>query len=556
MMKISAVLLSLTTLAGCGGSSATMPADMATPPPPPPALLLSCSDAIADVYTAPADLPPYDRSLRGDVIRCGYDKYLSAAAINAAMTSYGYQGPPLPSGAWLFRIAYRTERITPVGATAAPGGISSGILLVPDVPQAGGPLVVFAHASVGIAPPCAPSTYDLLGAAMGDDHRGAVLGLAGYGWLTLVPDYAGFGFGEAPGWSVAEDEAHSVLDATRAATRLVPSLTGQVVLVGHSQGGHAALSAQSYAASYGMDGTLIGVAAYAPLWLSAYAWAAILSPVAGYKTSDSGYAIMYDMDYFYSHGELYDGPGGGLAMFQAAKRDAVQSFLMNQCAPNPPPGVDITTLGATPADIFDSTFVNSVADCGIGFGGCTDATAMTWTARFAADRPPIRSERPAAAHLRRRPRHQLPAAARAVHVRQARRRPDGVAQADHDDHRLLRSQRAALRHHAARRRLREPVDRRARGHRPRAGAVHAVSDGADLHDAAAEPVTPQRLGRKGPRLCRCAGYGQLPSTVAVTVVGSACSPGRIEVAVVGQVVDAHRGAQRAANARPQVGSMT
>ncbi len=380
-------------LLGCGGSSPGAPADM-TAPSPPPALLLACSDAVADVYTAPSSLPPFDASHRGDVIRCAYDRFLSAAAINAAMTAYGYQGPPLPSGAWLFRIAYRTERIAPAGATTVPDGISSGILLVPDHPQAGGPLVVFAHASVGIAPPCAPSTYDLLGATMGDDHRGAVLGLAGYGWLTLVPDYAGFGFGAAPGWSVAEDEAHGVLDATRAAKQLAPSLTGQVVFVGHSQGGHAALAAQSYASSYGMEGTLIGVAAYAPLWLSAYAWAAILAPVAGYKTSDSGYAIMYDMDYFYSHGELYDGPGGGLAMFQAAKRDAVQSFLMNQCAPNPPPGVDITTLGATPSDFFDSSFVSSLSGCGLGFGGCSDATAMTWTARFSADRPPINPNGP------------------------------------------------------------------------------------------------------------------------------------------------------------------
>lgn len=388
-MKISLAFASLLAVAGCGGSSPAMPPDMGPPPPPPPALLVGCTDAVADVYTLPANLPAYDSSHRGDVIRCAYDRYLSAAAINTAMTAYGYQGPTLPSGAWLFRIAYRTERIAPTGSKTVPEGVSSGIVLVPDVPQAGGPLVVFAHASVGIAPPCAPSTYDLLGAATGDDHRGAVLGLAGYGWLTVVPDYAGFGFGESSGWSVAEDEAHSVLDATRAAKQLVPSLTGQVVFVGHSQGGHAALSAQSYAPSYGMEGTLIGVAAYAPLWLSAYAWAAIISPGAGFKTSDSGYAIMYDMDYFYSHGELYDGPGGGLAMFQAAKRDAVQSFLMNQCAPNPPPGVDITTLGATPADFFDASFINSIGDCGLGFGGCTDATAMTWTARFVADRPPI-----------------------------------------------------------------------------------------------------------------------------------------------------------------------
>jgi hypothetical protein len=380
------------TLVGCGGSPTTTPADMA--PPAPPALLQACTDAIADVYTLPANLPAFDSTHRGDVVRCGYDKYLSAADINTQMTAYGYLGPTLPSGAWLFRIAYRTERIAPTGSTAVPEGLSTGILLVPDHPQPGGPLVVFAHASVGIAPPCAPSTYDLLGATMGDDHRGAVLGLAGYGWLTLVPDYAGFSFGEAPGWSIAADEAHSVLDATRAAKQLAPSLTGKVVFVGHSQGGHSALSAESYAKSYGMEGDLIGVAAYAPLWLSAYAWAAIISPAAGYKTSDSGYAIMYDLDYFYSHGELYDGPGGGLAMIQPAKRTAVQSFLMGQCNPTAPPGVDIQTLGATPADFFDAAFISSIGGCGIGIGDCMDATAMTWTARFSADRPPIDPQGP------------------------------------------------------------------------------------------------------------------------------------------------------------------
>ncbi|MDB4964913.1 MAG: Triacylglycerol lipase precursor [Myxococcales bacterium] len=389
-MRILRTLSWALLVLGCSNSPATSPPDMAMlPPPPPPALLQACTDAIADVYTLPAGLPAYDSTHRGDVIRCAYDKYLSAAEINKQMSAYGYTGATLPSGAWLFRIAYRTERIAAAGGTAVPEGTSSGILLVPDHPRAGGPLVVFAHASVGIAPPCAPSQLDLVAAVAGDDHRGAVLGLAGYGWLLMVPDYAGFGYGDAPGWSLAEDEAHGVLDSTRAAKQLVPALPSQVVFVGHSQGGHAALSAQSYAKSYGMQGELIGVAAYAPLWLSAYAWAGIIDPLAMFKTSDSGYAIMYTLDYFYSHGEVYDGPGGGLAMIQPAKRDAVRSFLMGQCSPNPPPGVDISTLGAAPSDFFEPSFISSIGGCGTGFGSCDDATAMTWTARFVADRPHI-----------------------------------------------------------------------------------------------------------------------------------------------------------------------
>ena len=378
---------------GCKSSSPVMPPDMAMRPTP--TLLQACRDAVADVYSAPAGLPPFDASHRGDVVRCGFDKYIPAATLNAQMSAYGYLGAPLPSGAWLFRLAYRTERIAPAGSSTVPEGISSAVLLIPDQPRAPGsaPLVVFAHASVGIAPSCAPSLLDLVGMVAGDDHRGAVLGLAGYGWTVMVPDYAGFGFGEAPGWSVAEDEAHGVLDSTRAAKQLLPTMPANVVFVGHSQGGHSALSAQSFAKSYGMEGKLIAIATFAPLWLSAYAWAGIMDPLGRFTTKDSGYAVMYDLDYFYSHGELYDGPGGGLAMFAPAKRDAVKSFLTGQCTPMAP-AVDITTLGATPGDIFDSAFVSSLGGCGTGLGPCNDATAMKWTPRFAADRPRLDANGP------------------------------------------------------------------------------------------------------------------------------------------------------------------
>ena len=43
-----------------------------------------------------------------------------------------------------------------------------------------------------------------------------------------------------------------MLDATRAAANLLPTPPDKVVIVGHSQGGHAALAAQSYAKAYGM----------------------------------------------------------------------------------------------------------------------------------------------------------------------------------------------------------------------------------------------------------------------------------------------------------------
>src|SRR6478672_9195838 len=119
MMRESSAWCAVLLALGCGGSSSKTPdaaPDAAEPPPPPPALLQACTDAIADVYTLPDNLPPYDASHRGDVIRCGYDHYLSATDINKSMTAYGYLGPKLTSGAWLFRIAYRTERIAAAGS--------------------------------------------------------------------------------------------------------------------------------------------------------------------------------------------------------------------------------------------------------------------------------------------------------------------------------------------------------------------------------------------------------------------------------------------------------
>src|SRR5258708_7685354 len=114
----TAILVAYVSLAlGCKSSTHSMPPapDMAIAPTP--MLLRACADAIADVYTAPAGLPAFDASHRGDVIRCGFDKYIPAAQLNAQMNAYGYIGAPLPSGAWLFRLAYRTERIPPAGSS-------------------------------------------------------------------------------------------------------------------------------------------------------------------------------------------------------------------------------------------------------------------------------------------------------------------------------------------------------------------------------------------------------------------------------------------------------
>jgi pimeloyl-ACP methyl ester carboxylesterase len=362
---------------------------------------------VADVYNLPGGLPAMDMTHRGDVIRCAVTESLTAAKVNAQINAYNTSPPVIDintsiaemgnvgSGFWTYRVAYRTLRNTPTGGGTPVEGDTAAFLLIPEKPIAGAPLVVFAHQSVGIAPKCAPTLVDLSAPASDQDFPINLYKLAGYGYTVIAPDYNGFSYGQAPGYFNAEDEAHAVLDATRAAANLLPSPPDKVVIVGHSQGGHAALSAQSYASNYGLKGTLVGVAVFAPLWTSMAIWAAATTDAAGLKTATDPYSIMYSMQYAYSAGALAGDPMGGLAVFQSAKQQAAKNLIVGgEC-------YDVTalqTLGAKPSDFFDMNYVNNVgfacAATPIG-SDCTKAPstpagdAPLWLSRWQKDRPPL-----------------------------------------------------------------------------------------------------------------------------------------------------------------------
>jgi hypothetical protein len=365
--------------------------DLRAPEP----ITLSCNDTLDAVYELSASLPPFDATRRGDVFHCAYEGYVSASDANAALTSYGYLGAPVANGMDIYRIAFRTRRSAPAsrgtdgGTPEGPEGFSSARVFFPDQrrPEA---YVVTAHGTAGEGAPCVDSKRGVLDPANPQSSKIFNLALAGNGWLVIEPDYAGYGYGQAPhGWSLAEDEAHSVLDATRAMKQLVdPSqLPAKVFFLGHSQGSHAVLSAQAFARSYGMEGQLIGVVPMAVLWISDLTWGASLSSLAMLTTQHDAAAISYGMFYFYGHGELYDGPGGGLTMFQAAKRNAVKAIMENNCEE------DMTTvlpsLGSTTADIYDPAFISAMESCMVYQTGCGQEPAATWVGRAIADRPPI-----------------------------------------------------------------------------------------------------------------------------------------------------------------------
>jgi len=370
----------LTLLGACAGATGSESANayadahllpMATP----------CSDSMDSVYEVPSNLPPFTATRRGDVVRCAPDRRFSVGQVEARLAADGFRDAEVRSAIRVYRVTYRTERL------AGQEGLTSALLLLPDVPlTTAPPVIVFAHGLEGIDPACTVSRGDWTAAPY---HRvGSMLALASYGYPVIAPDYAGFMPGSTPGGvSLAEDEAHSVLDGTRAMAKLLePGATSDhVVLVGHSQGGHAVLSAQALAGSYGLRGRLRGVVAFASGWYPLKAAGLVIARDIGNNTTDDAGALRLAMTYFYTHAELYDGPGSGLALFQPSKRALVAADL-GACPSTQ--SATLEALGNTASDFFEPAFVDSVGACALGDqAACAAEPAATWVPRFRADRP-------------------------------------------------------------------------------------------------------------------------------------------------------------------------
>src|SRR5438067_12840638 len=76
--------LVLVALAGCSPSSVN----------PPSILAVSCRDDLAGFFTTtPSDLPAFDPSHRGDVVRCATERAVTADQLTKTAKALGYVGP-------------------------------------------------------------------------------------------------------------------------------------------------------------------------------------------------------------------------------------------------------------------------------------------------------------------------------------------------------------------------------------------------------------------------------------------------------------------------------
>lgn len=144
----------------------------------------------------------------------------------------------------------------------------SGIIALPKEPPAEGgyPLITWAHGTVGAANTCAPSRdHEGAGAHPMNRYPHTLLNhFLDQGWAVAMTDYQGLGVdGPLHPYLLGASEAHGVLDIVHTTRRLFPGqISERYAIVGHSQGGQAALFAAHHAP--GRTEGLVGVAAIAP----------------------------------------------------------------------------------------------------------------------------------------------------------------------------------------------------------------------------------------------------------------------------------------------------
>jgi hypothetical protein len=150
----------------------------------------------------------------------------------------------------LYRSTGRDGSIVPV----------SGLVLAPAEGDGPRPVFAWAHGTTGLADACAPS---LAGLAGGDVS--ALIGLVRGGMVVTATDYEGLGTVGVHPYLVGASEGRSVLDSIRAAAGLPDAHAGpRSVVVGISQGGHAALWTAEISTGYSPELDLAGIVAASP----------------------------------------------------------------------------------------------------------------------------------------------------------------------------------------------------------------------------------------------------------------------------------------------------
>lgn len=347
-----------------------------------------CDDVAAELYATPAGLPPFDPSVRGDLLGCALLEAVDRASLTARLPGDAI----VLSGVRVYLVAFRT-------ATAPDrGAISTALVVLPDVAISEQvPLVVALHGSVGLPDACAPSILreDPPPAWLRASYLDAMLhAWAARGLPVIAPDYPGLGTEGTHAYATWDEVARSGIDGARALRALLPAtrLAGDTLVYGHSQGGGLALAYAS-------------VADEAP----DVETSAIVSLAPGYRVTtlvDGLRLPMFELDLvlraalaiglYAEMAQVSSDPGHIAAMFAAPVRDRVLEAVETGCFGDVVTALDTAAAGyvppATLGELVDETFRTAVLAC--ADEGTCPAPIDAFVARDRANEPHLDASAP------------------------------------------------------------------------------------------------------------------------------------------------------------------
>ncbi|MFC5823078.1 hypothetical protein [Nonomuraea insulae] len=205
-------------------------------------LALACAGVVLATATAPVALaatgaPAAAHAVtiddRGSIVTADLLARMTAGQVTAYLGKEKFPVPARPQGADLYAVVYRT-----IGVDGAPT-TASGVVALPARSRKGLWTVSYAHGTL--------ATKADAGSVADQDGRTVPLMFAAAGFAGVAPDYLGLGKG--PGFHPYMDaatEASASTDLLRAAGELAGrqgrTLSGDVLVTGFSQGGHAAMA--------------------------------------------------------------------------------------------------------------------------------------------------------------------------------------------------------------------------------------------------------------------------------------------------------------------------
>lgn len=145
----------------------------------------------------------------------------------------------------------------------------SGTVAIPKgvPPEGGWPVISWTHGTTGTADICAPSRDD--GPSYPESYYVSRINKTLNNWVkkgyaVLKTDYQGLGTPGPHPYLIGDSEARGAVDIVRAAHQVCPDLSRKWVVMGHSQGGQAAIFTARLAPLYAPELDLVGAVAIAP----------------------------------------------------------------------------------------------------------------------------------------------------------------------------------------------------------------------------------------------------------------------------------------------------